>query len=292
MPPVRSHRRFEMHFSHLVGAEPEPADLFLDVVGACASRGAYDYTQTASAIFLRFMHRGAGFAQIRGRTIPLAAGQLFIYWPGKPVRFHDRPESPWDFTFMQLGGRDPGAALRRAGFPIGSRCFDLAEAAPAVLREAHSTLDRFRTGDLGTLYPVAQAWRLLLLASEAIGLASSLPLATGLAQRCRDLIREQEGAVEVASLAAALGVSRTTLFRAFVASYAMSPKEYIEQVRFERACHLLSTTTLAVAEIARRCHVEDPDYFARRFHRRFNLPPTAWRRNRQQLAADGLGRPT
>lgn len=287
MPVRPPNRSFEMHFSHLVGGSAEPPGLFLDMVGACATRGGYDYTQDAGSVFLRFMARGAGLAELAGRATPLAGGQLFVYWPGVPVRFHDRPGSPWDFVFCSLGGSDVPGALRRAGFATASRCYDLGSGAPAVQREARAVLARFRAGRVGTLYPVAAAWRLLLLASEAIGLAGQLPMASGLAQRARDLIQADEGRQPVARLAARLGVSRSTLFRSFHAAYAMPPKAYQELVSFERACHLLGATTLAVADIALRCGFADPDYFARRFRRRYHATPSAWRQVRQDLAADG-----
>lgn len=287
-PTTRANKRFEMHFSHLVGAESDPADLFLDVVGYSISRGYYDYTQDARSVVLRFMIQGAGRADFARRTIPIAADQLFVYWPGEPVRFTDAPDSPWTFIFMSLGGRDVPAAMRRAGFPVGSRIYDLGGGAPAVLREAQAVLTRFREGDLGSLYPVSAAWQLLRCCSEAIGLHSRLLHTSGVAQACRELIREEDEPTPIAEIARRLGVSRATLFRAFTAAYAMSPKEYQEQVRFERACHLLGTTDLPVADIALRCHFEDPDYFSTRFHRRFNAAPTAWRRVRQGLADGGF----
>ena len=276
-----------MHFSHLVGAETDPADLFLDVVGFAVSRGYYDFVQDSRTVVLRFMLKGAGRADIARRTIPVVAEQLFVYWPGDPVRFTDVPDAPWTFIFMALGGKEVPVAMRRAGFPVGSRAYDLGAGAGGVLREANAVLTRFRDGDLGSLYPVVAAWQLLHRCSEAIGLRSRLQHNSGIARSCRERIREDDAPTPIQELAAELGVSRATLFRAFTAAYGLSPKEYQEQVRFERACHLLCTTDLAVADIALRCHFEDPDYFSTRFHRRFRAAPSAWRRVRQGLADGG-----
>jgi AraC-like DNA-binding protein len=281
---VRANRRFEMHFSHLVGVEAEPAELFVDVVGYSVSRGYYDYTQDARAVVLRIMLAGAGRADIAGRDIPLGADQLFVYWPGDPVRFTDTPASPWSFIFVALSGSAVPAALQRAGFPVGSRAYDLGSAGAAVRKAARELLRRFRRGDLGTLYPVSAAWQLLLVCSEASGLHSRLRHHGSVALACRELLRTDDAPRSIAAIASQLGVSRATLYRAFSATYAMSPKEYQEQVRFERACHLLCTTELSVVDIALRCHFNDPDYFSARFHQRFHAAPTAWRRVRRGMA--------
>lgn len=277
------HRHFEMRFSHLVGNEAEPADIFLDMVGHCRSRGTYDYVQEAPLAFMRVMTAGSGFADIGTRRLPLSSGQLFIYWPGTPVRFHDTPRSPWTFTFLSFGGARVADALRRAGFAASSRAYDLGEGMDAVVRRLGAIRERFRRGDVGPLFPVAAAWDLLLCASEAAGLRSCMHTGSDLAQRARRLMRQDDAPASVSAVAAGLGVSRTTLFRAFAAAYAMSPKDYLEQVRLERACNLLATTDLPILDVALRSGYEDAAYFSRRFHRRFKTTPSAWRRARVAL---------
>jgi two-component system response regulator YesN len=59
----------------------------------------------------------------------------------------------------------------------------------------------------------------------------------------------------------------------------MSPKEYIDKVRFEKACQLLSVTEMKIKEISNICGYENQCYFTSSFQKRFGRSPSAWRKH-------------
>ncbi len=85
--------------------------------------------------------------------------------------------------------------------------------------------------------------------------------------------------LNVARLAAVFGVSRRSLYNAFVPS-GVTPHAFIQSAKLDRACVVLSDPALRytpVADIARHCGFADPAHFTRAFHARHGVAPTAWR---------------
>ncbi len=88
----------------------------------------------------------------------------------------------------------------------------------------------------------------------------------------------------VNQLAEALGVDRTTLYRAFKKKLDTSIHDYFDKMKMERAVDLLLYTDLPVAAIAGRSGFPNEKYFMTWYKARKGLPPGVWReRNRGVL---------
>lgn len=85
-------------------------------------------------------------------------------------------------------------------------------------------------------------------------------------------------------LAGQLSMSARHLTRQFRCLTGMSVHERLESFRMERAAHLLRSTDIPIATVARAVGIGNAAYFARRFHQRFELLPKAYR---VHFAADG-----
>ena len=64
--------------------------------------------------------------------------------------------------------------------------------------------------------------------------------------------------------------------------FGISPKEYIDRARFEKACRLLTDSHLKVKQVAAACGFESSSYFTRVFQRRFQQTPAHWSENLRQ----------
>lgn len=58
--------------------------------------------------------------------------------------------------------------------------------------------------------------------------------------------------------------------------YHLSPMDYLQQIRLEKARHLLCKSELSVAEIAIACGFDNSNYFSRLFKKKHGVPPTKW----------------
>ncbi|MFC7624193.1 helix-turn-helix domain-containing protein [Microlunatus sp. GCM10028923] len=84
--------------------------------------------------------------------------------------------------------------------------------------------------------------------------------------------------ITVADLAAVADCSTATLTRLFRRHLDTSPLAWVLRVRIDAAKELIITTSLPMAQIARRVGISDAYYFSRQFRRHTGESPSAWRR--------------
>lgn len=95
---------------------------------------------------------------------------------------------------------------------------------------------------------------------------------------------------DLASLAAAAGLSPFHFARAFRARVGDSPVRHLRRLRLEWAAEALRDGDRTVTRIAHEAGYADAAHFATAFRRWFGCPPSAWRRTRAQrstTAQDG-----
>ncbi|MES2322654.1 MAG: helix-turn-helix domain-containing protein [Pseudomonadota bacterium] len=117
--------------------------------------------------------------------------------------------------------------------------------------------------------------------------ASQTPyIATGYAQgdgqaiieRARRwLSRHMDQEWNIADLAEHCHTSPRTLLRRFQKAVGLSPVQYTQQLRVERAKSLLESTTLSLEEITGRCGYENVSTFSKVFKRWANVTPREYR---------------
>lgn len=83
--------------------------------------------------------------------------------------------------------------------------------------------------------------------------------------------------VSVSDMAEAAAVSRSGLQRKMKQIMGVSPIDFLKEARIKHACHLLSTTSMAVGDIAYACGYTDPKYFSRCFKASTGKSPKDWR---------------
>jgi len=74
-------------------------------------------------------------------------------------------------------------------------------------------------------------------------------------------------------------ISVSSLQRAFAKYFGMSPKQYLIQLRMNRALELLTEIKLSVKEISFVCGFTDEKYFSRAFKKRYGCSPSQLKNN-------------
>ena len=93
--------------------------------------------------------------------------------------------------------------------------------------------------------------------------------------------------IGVVDLARYAGVSRSQLYRAFMASFGLSPHDYLQKYRINEACSLLRRRDFTVAEVAGSVGFSDPLYFSRIFKKLKGLSPSDYQRREAEQDAAG-----
>lgn len=79
--------------------------------------------------------------------------------------------------------------------------------------------------------------------------------------------------LDVDELAQGVCITRRHLERLFRAALQISPAEFRQQLRLEKARHLLQQSDLSVLDISVACGYESPSYFARCYKERYKCTP-------------------
>jgi AraC family transcriptional regulator len=87
--------------------------------------------------------------------------------------------------------------------------------------------------------------------------------------------------LSLAEIAGAAGVHRVHLSREFRRYFSTTVGEFLRRKRIEHACHLVSTTNTALAEIAMTCGFSDQSHFSATFRRQVGLTPARFRQMAQ-----------
>lgn len=222
---------------------------------------------------------GCGTVSVGGRPLAIKAGDLFAFFPGQvPGRLKNEQghsQQPWSYTWAGLDGAQAEAVMAHCGLdrarPIRSGAFH--KGLERVFCGVESEYARTKVSPAAA---VSLAWQLV---RELEQTSEPVPRPS-LGERARHLFDHHYGVpLTVAEVAQKLHVSRATLFRAFRAEHGVSPKQFLDDLRLERAKRLLRASDQSVKEIAIGCGFGSESYFSRVFKQQLGQPPGQWRRN-------------
>ncbi|EAY65344.1 Helix-turn-helix protein [Burkholderia cenocepacia PC184] len=181
----------------------------------------------------------------------------------------------------------PGRAGRRATTTI-----ELQAGETDVFAAA---LDMFRV-DLGDgaaqeiasnmMRPVEQRYAQSMWAFRELSASPSIRMS---AQRLR---AQSVNRISIANAAQAAAMSERNFLRRFKKEIGVTPTEFVQHVRLERACHMLIHTTLPADKVARRTGFGSGERLAKLFRQRLLMSPTEFRvAEREKILAHGAASP-
>ena len=155
----------------------------------------------------------------------------------------------------------------------------------ATIRQIVSEVEKPRTGGVSMLERLTEITFIELLRHEVSKARRGstgwiAALAEPSLRRCIALIHDHpQRDWSVQDLAAASGVSRSTLAERFETVLDTSPMRYVRDWRLYLASVALSTTSQRIAAIAHDAGYGTEAAFTRAFSRSYGTPPSAWRQN-------------
>ena len=87
-----------------------------------------------------------------------------------------------------------------------------------------------------------------------------------------------DGDLSIADVAAAMNMSRSSLFQKCRDKLKMTPLEYLKELRFRKAAEMLQEGSHSISQIAWATGFNDSHYFSRAFKQRFGKTPSEYRR--------------
>lgn len=220
---------------------------------------------------------GKGVFSTPSGSFELKAGDTFLIYPETLISYTADADDPWEYYWTGFSGADAEHIISRTDFtremPV-LRCDfgdELKDRMSEIYRcNGHTAADI--TEMTGRLYLM-----LALLMKHPAASAATGGQQSDYAETARQFISGSYSLdISVEDIAAAAGVSRATLFRAFRRSMGISPSEYLARFRIDRASELLRTGQLTVSETAASVGFEDSLYFSRVFKKYKGVSPSEY----------------
>ncbi len=246
--------------------------------------GHYSSQKIIDHYVLHCIVAGKGKYQIYGSTYELESGDCFLIPPHTPILYQSDVRNPWVYYWIGFDGANLAHLIEAWGMSLSSPVLHGQQMAQieAILKPIALG------GELTTAGAYQAIGHFYLLHAQLIrGNRRHAPLTSKEAHvlkvrnRLRDTYYQD---VTVQLLADEIGLDRTYLSRIFKEVTGVSIKEYIENLRMNRAEYLLSGSEMSLSEIAYFCGYSSETYFSIAFKKRNGQSPSRYRKCHSAVA--------
>ncbi len=185
----------------------------------------------------------------------------------------------------QEAGAAPTGRARRAAAPIELQA-DEADVLGAVLDMFRADLGDSAAQEIASnlLRPVEQRCTQSMWAFRELSASPSIRMSV------QQLRAQSANRISIADIAQTVAMSERNFLRRFKKEIGVTPTEFVQHVRLERACHMLIHTTLPADKVARRTGFGSGERLAKLFRQRLLISPTEFRvTERERLLTNGAG---
>ena len=186
---------------------------------------------------------------------------------------------PADLNYMRTAGRDEMIVIHFEVYNYGGHDLETYvtedfDCTDRLFREIHDIWKR----DTPDRYYLAteQLYRIFSHLLSDCRLRDSAE--TAVVRKAKEIMQHtySDPCFSMKELAKELGVSQEYVRRVFRTGTGLSPKEYLQQLRFRRAAALLTSGYYTVRQVAEMCGFLDEKYFSTAFRKATGVPPSKY----------------
>lgn len=236
--------------------------------------------------YLQYCIEGAIAVTVEGRTSTVSAGQVFIIPPYTPYNCKNLTEEV-SYYWIHFTGSDAASLLER--FHLQCNKVHTAGTGERIVRLFRALFREYLWRDrcFDDSAPACMITVLTEISRMRDSLAKENEVSVETLFRSLSYFHNRiQKPVTVAELAEIEHFSPSRYRTVFRKCMGMSPLEYMTHMRMRRACELLTTEDLSVAEVAEACGYQDPLYFSRVFRAHFNVAPSKYRASEDDSFGD------
>lgn len=221
---------------------------------------------------------GKGIYQLNNVSYPLQEGDLFLAKPNQLITYAADETDPWEYYWVGFNGACANQLVQQTPFsdlhPV-HHCKNLSTVREALYNIYLSRGPEPHCEAMMTGYLYIFMGHLMKEARDSlpsVGSSSSQYMLAAI----KYIQFNYSHDISVDDIAKAVGVSRSHLYRVFMACMGQSPIDYLTSYRISEACNLLKTSHLSIAEIAVSVGFFDQFYFSRVFKKVRGVPPSRY----------------
>ncbi|HJA93366.1 MAG TPA: AraC family transcriptional regulator [Candidatus Eisenbergiella merdipullorum] len=258
-------------------------------------------TYSSAKFELVYIKEGDAILSLRDKYYSLTPGHLLCMFPNEKIYYAATEGCSWSNLWIGIYGIQADYYIKSLGitreYPI-YKCPQPEETEKIINEIIESTENNNSYGKMKTLSKLYDFFA-SLHDKSAEQVSDNLPVydihitdtheITYLSDNLH--IREAENYIRfhydsnisVHALASILNLSIEYFSRLFKSETGMTPQNMIIKYRIEKACTLLKTTSLSIAEIAMCVGIQDQRYFSKLFRRNIGSSPSKYRKETTSL---------
>jgi len=223
---------------------------------------------------LHYCMKGTGALTMNGKTYTVHPGDLLLIYPNVKVYPKADHRNPWELSWVGFSGSDARLLTDAIGFSPFRPVLSL----PAIANVHDLIMDIYdHKGDLPAevVGMTARLYTCFSFLMERTHHAFPSNPGSEYVQRACDFISSHYGEkLTVDDIASHVGVSRSCLYRSFMANMSVSPLDYLTEHRVKASCNLLGQGGLSMKEIAYSCGFSNALYYSTVFKKVMGISPT------------------
>ena len=232
--------------------------------------------------------RGSFYGPDRKRT-DIGAGDMVLLRPNRWHSYMPDRETGWHEYWIGFRGPNVDARFRNDFFDDSREVFRVGvrEEITALYDKAIEVAENERSSYQQYLAGIANLLLGMAMYYHSNHQFVSLDV-VGQIDRARRIMREELYAnISPDEVARRVNMSYSWFRKMFRDYTNISPARYMQELRLQEACRLLSGTAMSIKEIAFRLNYGDASYFSNMFRRHLRMTPIEYRR-RFGVGSDGL----
>jgi AraC-like DNA-binding protein len=231
-------------------------------------------------LLFQYTLSGEGIYEDETGAHPIKAGQAFLTEiPSNHRYYYPGGGQPWEFLFLLIRPQIVLPNWQDALSRLGNT--PLLSAGSRPVRLLQQIYDEARTGRISDPYLASSyVYQFVTeLCRYSLGSHGEWP---DKVKRAVAIIESRYASMlSLEQLADELGWSKYHFLRVFAASVGMTPGDYLNRIRTERAMELLRITSYSVEQIAEQVGYSSGSYFIKAFRRLTGLTPGMFRRGEE-----------
>ncbi len=222
---------------------------------------------------IHYVYSGKGIFRIHGQEYQLRPGQLFLIPPNCPTYYKADNESPWLYRWIEFNGSFADKFLNNLHLTLNSPILtDTGSDLGTALREIVAA------GEMPFEQTMALFWNFLSTLKGDTEPAPPETSAEKYISHAELYIKNNlHKNISVNSVADYIGIDRSYLCRLFSEHKSIGPKQYIDNLKMNRAIQYLKLSSLSITEIALSLGYCDCHAFHKAFKKYYNCSPSQWR---------------